>query len=382
MERYKYVNIDLMNMYKQVNIIGAGVIGLYLAEKLANSGIKVSVYDSKKKIDQDSKKASGILSVKGIKRLKLDYSSSKINELNGAILYSNSRNIKVKSKITQAFVLDRGLLIKKLYKNAIAAGADVVLNKRLNPKDIRTMQENSSNIIVGADGVISTVANTLGFEPIKRYIFTYKAEYTHSNIEDRNMVELFFSKKIVNGFFGWVVPYSNSKLELGIGTDSKAGESSKNAFDRFLKSERITEILKGSHNTDIHASIIPISRRKKTVRKNVILVGDSAGQTKSTTGGGIVFGMSCANIAAECITNNIKRGLNLGSYEKIWRRRYGTDLLLHDILHKYYSTFNKSFDRLIGISNSLGLNNFLEEYGDMDSPSLMIKRFLLRNRSN
>lgn len=371
-----------MNMHKQVNIVGAGVIGLFLAEKLANSGIRVSVYDGKKRIDQDSKKASGILSVKGIKKLKLDYYNSKINELNGAILHSNSNNIKVKSKTTQALVLDRGLLAKKLYKNAIDAGADIVLNKRLSPEDIRIMQENSSNIIVGADGAISSVANTFNFDPIKRYVFTYKAEYTHSNIRDKRMVELFFSGKIVNGFFGWVAPHSDSKLELGIGTDDRIGESSKNAFDRFLQNERIKEILEGAHNTNIYASIIPISRRKRTVIKNVMLVGDSAGQTKSTTGGGIIFGMLCANITAHCIINNIKKGSNLNSYERMWRYKYGTDLLLHDILHKYYSTFNKSFDRLIRISNILGLNNFLGEYGDMDSPSLMIKRFLLRTHSN
>ncbi len=382
MERYKYIKNSLMEMYKRVIVVGAGVVGLYLSKKLADSGIEVKVFDGKKAVDQDSKKASGILSIRGIKRLKVDYSNSKINELYGAIIHSNSNSMQVKAKTAQAVVLDRGLLVKEMYKNAIAAGADVVLGKRINQKEIRIMQEDTSNIIVGADGAISTVANSFDFEPIKRYIFTYKAEYTFQNDGiNRRKVELFFSQKIANKFFGWVVPYSNLELEIGIGTSSRANESSKKAFNRFLKNERIKEILDGSHNTGNYAGVIPVSRRRRTVIKNVMLVGDSAGQTKATTGGGIVFGLSCASIAVQSIIDNIRKGSGLNSYERKWRSRYGMDLWLHDKIYKYYSTFDKSFDRLIGISNILGLDSFLSKYGDMDSPRLMIKRFFLRDFS-
>lgn len=129
----------------------------------------------------------------------------------------------------------------------------------------------------------------------------------------------------------------------------------------------------------MHASIIPISRRRRTVIGNVMLVGDAAGQTKATTGGGIIFGMSCANVAVESISRNIERGTPLTYYESAWRRRYGLDLKMHDLLHTFYSDFGGSFSRIIGMGSRLGIDRFFSTYGDMDSPSLMLKRLFFRH---
>ena len=142
-------------------------------------------------------------------------------------------------------------------------------------------------------------------------------------------------------------------------------------------------MIKGAERATGYASIIPLEARKKTVSGNVILVGDAAGQVKATTGGGIIFGIACARMAAKTIENNIKKGTNLNSYEKLWRSKYGFDLKLHKFIHSYYSSLTtKRFEVFIKLAKLFGAEDFFGRYGDMDSPSLMVKRLFLRNGSS
>jgi flavin-dependent dehydrogenase len=72
-------------------------------------------------------------------------------------------------------------------------------------------------------------------------------------------------------------------------------------------------------------------------------VGDAAGQTKPTTGGGLFYGLLCAQFAAETAILAFKRGDFsagfLSRYEKRWKRRLGLELKV-DFL------FRRLFERL------------------------------------
>jgi hypothetical protein len=55
------------------------------------------------------------------------------------------------------------------------------------------------------------------------------------------------------------------------------------------------------------------------------------------------------------------------------------DLKMHDFLHNYYSNLRVSnMEVFLKVSKMLGAEKFFSEYGDMDRPSLMLKRFFLR----
>ncbi|MEM3827561.1 MAG: NAD(P)/FAD-dependent oxidoreductase, partial [Candidatus Micrarchaeaceae archaeon] len=304
---------------KEIKIVGAGVIGLTLASKLANEGLKVEVFDSKKSVREGANKASGILSKSGLEETGLNYRQSVINTLKGAILHAGNETLKVKAKDDMAFVLDRGKLAELCYKDAKEAGAEIELGRRVSKEEL-IKWERERKIIVGADGAVSTVANTFGFPGIKEYALTYKVEYSNARVEDKEMVGLFFNSRI-HRFFGWSVPYSAERLELGIGISNRAKRSSANAFEEFVKEKAVTKLIVGARMERGYASIIPLSIRKETVRGNVMLIGDAAGQVKATTGGGIIFGTLCAGIAARVIMDNIKGGLPLSNYETIWRKQ-------------------------------------------------------------
>ncbi|MEM3019769.1 MAG: NAD(P)/FAD-dependent oxidoreductase [Candidatus Micrarchaeaceae archaeon] len=363
---------------KSVCIIGAGTIGLILAKTLAASGIEVDVYESKSNVSDGSEKASGIISKIGLDRIGVEYKKSIVNKLSGAILHSGSRKLRIKSNDTKAYVIDRGKYVEECASEAKREGAKIYTNTRFSPNDLIRLKD-QYDAIVGADGAVSTVAKTFSFPPIGSYVLTYKAEYSGADVGETDVVDLFFDNTMMHNFFGWSVPYSHDIMELGLGIDSAYKKNSKAVFDRFVKKPEIAEMLKSSNMVSGHASMIPLETRQKTVIGNVLLVGDAAGQTKATTGGGIVFGSGCASIAADSITRYINQGIPLSRYERAWRRKYGFEMFLHKKIHNLYSSSSPArMDRIFNVVKAIGGEKFLGSYGDMDRPSIMLKRLIFR----
>jgi digeranylgeranylglycerophospholipid reductase len=358
---------------RKVIIVGGGIVGLHLARRLAERGVEVELNESKRDISEGADKASGILSISGLKKIGIDYGDSIVNTLYGAHLVAGRENLKIASKKPMAYVLDRKRLAKSCETAAVRAGARIKLGSRLNKEHIRELAKDNSNIIIGADGAVSMVASAFGFPSIKEYVLTYKAEFKSEEIVDTGMVGLYFSKGFAKGLFGWHVPYSKNTVELGLGIDHRAKTTSSSAFASFMKDEASRSVVKTEGRAlSTHASMIPLSTRLKTVKGNVALVGDAAGQVKATTGGGIIYGCLCAEILSKVIGE----GKPLSEYERLWRRSYGRDLGFHKLAHSYYSA--SDLQRTFRILKILGMDGFLGKYGDMDSPSLILKRFLLR----
>ncbi len=359
-----------------VAVIGGGTAGLILAKDLALNGIDVDVYEAHGEIGYGAEKASGILSIEGLSQLGINYKEAVVNTLYGATIYGQREKMLIKAKRKMAYILDRKKLAMICAKEAEGAGARINLNAKIGKE--RLEQLRSEKIIVGADGPVSNVASFFSFPKMDSYILTYKAEFSGASIPDKECVELFFSN-ISKKFFGWTAPYSDSVLEVGIGEWMKTRRNSYSVFSEFLKTKTITEEVGNASKRSGLASLIPFNVRKRTVKGNVILVGDSAGQVKSTTGGGIIFGGLCAKMAADVITQHIRFGRPLSDYEKLWRRKYGMDLGLHKILHSYYSRIGgRGMDLMIKFSKVFGIDSFLGEYGDMDRPSVVIKRLFIK----
>ena len=357
-------------------IIGGGIVGLHLARRLAERGVEAELYEAKRDVSEGADKASGILSISGLKRIGLDYEESMVNTLYGAYLVAGKEKLKIASKAPMAYVLDRKKLAKSCEKAARKAGATIHLGQKIGKAELLELAADKSNNVVGADGGVSHVASAFGFPAIKDYVLTYKAEFECEEVEDKNMVGLYFSRSFAKGLFGWHVPYASNIVELGLGVEHRAKTPSSAAFNLFSKSEELKSVIntKGAA-LSARASMIPISTRAKTVKGNVALVGDAAGQVKATTGGGIIYGCLCADILSKTIAN----GKPLSEYEKAWRSAYGKDLGIHRIAHSYYS--NSNLQRTFRILRILGMDGFLGRYGDMDSPSLILKRFLFRGLS-
>ena len=71
---------------------------------------------------------------------------------------------------------------------------------------------------------------------------------------------------------------------------------------------------------------------RKTCGERILVVGDAAGQVKPTSGGGIYYGMLCADIAANTLNTALHRDdlsvKNLSRYDREWRRKLGREIMI------------------------------------------------------
>lgn len=371
----------LHDKYTGAVIIGGGVVGLHLARRLAELGVEAELYESKQDVSEGADRASGVLSIRGLGRTGLDYRGAIVNTLNGAYISAGRERIRVRSSVPMAYVLDRGKLAKLCKRGAESAGARIVLGSRISRERMHELSM-QGKIIVGADGAVSTVASAFHFPAISDYVLTYKAISKGADVAERDMVGLYFSGEFARGLFGWHVPYSEETVEFGIGVGHRVGMTSRRAFDSFMGSGAADPRLIGRIGRGL-ASMIPLSPRRITVKGGVALVGDAAGQVKATTGGGIIYGCLSAELLARSIRDSVERGAPLSLYERAWRRSYGADLMLHRAWHSYYSRVGtKGVEWTVRLARMLGLDGFLGRYGDMDSPRLTLKRFVLRHLSD
>ena len=108
----------------------------------------------------------------------------------------------------------------------------------------------------------------------------------------------------------------------------------------------------------------------KTYGDRLGVVGDAAGQVKPTTGGGIYFGLLCADIAA----NHLHRALesddlsakSLAGYEQEWRKKLGQELKIGYGARKLYERMSDAqIDRVFDIIKSRGIDEALLKAEDL-----------------
>jgi flavin-dependent dehydrogenase len=136
-------------------------------------------------------------------------------------------------------------------------------------------------------------------------------------------------------------------------------------FDWFLE-EICSKLDKNKLKTEnFFVDVVPFSVRPKIQKKNVYLVGDAAGQVKSTSGGGIYYGCKSAWLAGKTIETK--------DYEQKWRKSIGKDLEQHLHARKLINglDYNSLSLFLRGIS-ILGIGNLLNNY-DMENISSIFR---------
>jgi len=261
----------------RIAIIGAGISGLYLAWKLSEKGYDVTVFEKKEKIGQEV--CSGLFSKRILEFIP---ESRKLiqNRINYVILRFPKKTIKVEfSKVF--FVISHFELDKLVADLAQKAGANLLLSHNIGeiPKGY--------DKIIGCDGANSFVRKSLELpEPKYRLgILGFKKELSSSNF-----VETWPCK---NGFI-WKIP-KGKEIEYGILAKSK---EAKLIFDEFLKKKNI--ILERTKSKIVPQGFIMPSNPLIT------LCGDATGLTKSWSGGGVMWGLTGAEILLKTFPDFLK----------------------------------------------------------------------------
>jgi digeranylgeranylglycerophospholipid reductase len=291
-------------------IVGAGICGLYLAWKLTERGQDVTVFERKKKIGKEA--CSGLFSEKILKFIP---SCEKLvqNRINYALIHFPKRTLKLifseKFLVMSHAELDR--IVAKLAKKS---GAEIILGK-----NIKAFPEGFDKII-GCDGPMSSVRKIL---KIKEPGFRIAIQGFLKKKDNSDFVETWPTK---NGFL-WKIPRGD-KIEYGIIENSL--EDCRKHFEKFLLAKKIR--LK-----DLTSGLVPAEYSKFLVPKNklVTLCGDSAALIKPWSGGGVIWGLTAADML-------IKKFPDFLGYRNSAKRFFYNKILFSRILTKvvYFLGFN------------------------------------------
>ncbi len=157
-----------------------------------------------------------------------------------------------------------------------------------------------------------------------------------------NSVEVFFGKDYAPGFFAWIAPKRNGRAKVGL---AAAKGNPKEYLKRFMLRHPIaSQKLRKARILSLSFNPITVSGPiSKTYTNGLLAVGDSAGYVKPTTGGGIIFGMSSAKIAANIARAALQRNDFsadfLRKYQERCNKNLGFDI---NAMVKFRKMFNKN----------------------------------------
>jgi len=231
---------------------------------------------------------------------------------------------------------------------AIEAGANRVAVTVKGPDGVETVE---GRIVVGADGPQSIVRRELDLPEPDEFlqgILAFDEAPDHGDFVDVHLT--------VPTFFAWRIPRGDAGVEYGLAAPT--GSGFRERFDAFLADYGVTP-------ASTHAGRIPIGPPERVTTYRGLLVGDAAGQTKPFTGGGILYGLAAADIAAETV--DPADPATVAEYETGWRAALGREIRLGRWLRRGYSA-PRPVQRA-------GLRLFEGEIGvHMDRPSSLFSR--------
>jgi digeranylgeranylglycerophospholipid reductase len=243
-------------------------------------------------------------------------------------------SFRVQKETPQAYIVDRSAFDSVIARRAQGQGADYLLDSQVRNVaivgDLVRVEVGSGGqkadfegkTVVIASGFGSQLPPSLGLGKSGDFVMGAQAEVEAKGIDE---VEVYFGNHIAPGFFAWLVPTSQGRALAGLLSRHHTGSYLESFLVNLANHGRIA-----SSEAKISYGAIPLKPLPKISRERVVVVGDAAGQVKPTTGGGIYYGLLCAQIAADTLHQALEShdfsAKVFGSYEKKWRRLLSKEL--------------------------------------------------------
>ncbi|MBI3990040.1 MAG: NAD(P)/FAD-dependent oxidoreductase [candidate division NC10 bacterium] len=344
-----------------VIVVGGGPVGCYAAFVLAGEGIEVLVLEEHPAIGYPVD-CSGVVGAEAFDAFDLSREPI-LDEVRMVRLISPSgESLSYRSAEPFAYVTDRAAFDQVIARKALDVGAVIQTGCRV--VDLRPAQAAIEVVIeeerrgaaegrydgkggqrtflarmaILAGGPWYKLQEKLGMGTPKALLRTAQAEMEVVGLPE---AQVLFGRAVAPGSFAWFLPFRREGhlfARVGVSSREPALPYFKQLHERFRASGYLADPAPSAR-----AWVIPIAPLSRTVADRVLAVGDAAGQTKPTTGGGLFYGLLCAQFAAGTAAEAFRAGdfsaRFLERYEKRWRQRLGPEL-------KVASFFRGLFERM------------------------------------
>jgi len=327
----------------KIFIIGSSIAGATAALALARKGFDVEVFEQKPFAEVHKKLCGNIVTSAFFsisRELGLNAKKIVLKKFNKAHFFSKNKRITVD---IEDYLISRKELLFQLVSKAKSEGAVFNFNSTFlkfekRGKNYKLFIKKGSKeivketeVLIGADGVLSRVAKSAGFKQ-KKFVAAIQAE-TKTDCPS-NEYFVFFGKEF--GLYSYLFPSD------GI---AKIGSVAQNFshFVKFLKVKKVTN--QRAHPIPFYG---PFSKFRKG---NVWLIGDSAGMIKFSMGG-IIPSMHAAIALADFLKGDTKK-----------LRKLKKDLFVQYLILKAIRRLkDKDFDYALNlIENDKRLRDFLKK---------------------
>jgi len=189
-------------------------------------------------------------------------------------------------------------------------------------------------------------------------------------------IEIFVGNSIAPRSFAWIVPLKNKNLRIGLSTY----QNSPLFLKSFLKNLKLKGRIK-EDNLHFMRRPIPLGAIRNTYTDRLLVVGDAAGHVKPTTGGGIYFGLLCADLAIETTIAAFKAkdfsSNFLRRYEINWKKKIEFDLTMGLYLRKLVVYLNdEQIEKLFRFCSEEPIQRLIEKYANFDHQGRFIKELI------
>lgn len=377
-----------------VVVIGGGPVGSYGALHLAKKGVSVTVYEEHPEIGVPSH-CAGHISIRSLRSMGLYPLPDGIIENNFSVanFYSpqgTKFSLHLACPVTTA--INRAKFDQYLAAQAKDAGVEFKMSTRVESllkqngcvKGISvkgadgSKADVNSKVVFDAEGISSRLLRQAGLRTLNPRGLVYAVETEIEGVQDIEMdaVEVYFGKNIAPGFYGWLIPRPDGSAKLGLATNRgdpraylKRLMTKHPVASKQLARAKILTV--GYHAISLAG---PIGR---VYAGGFMAMGDCASQVKPTTGGGVIFGLTCAREAAKIATQAIQNGNVSANALQPYQKRCD-ELLNFDIrtmlrLRQFINSLSdKKLDEMLRVVGKLGVDKALSDVDEIDYQGKML----------
>jgi digeranylgeranylglycerophospholipid reductase len=371
---------------RDVLIIGGGPSGLRLAGRLAEKGLDVLVLEKKPRVGGNVV-CTGIVGKEVFPSFGLD-TDSVIQEIREARLVSPfGTAVTYRHSRPFACVVDREKLDSGIAASAVRAGAVLSLGSRaddisVEPGGVRVTVRTSGQESVRHTAAMAVIASGVDYGLQKRAGLSYprtflKGAQAEVPIAGRDLTTIFFGRSVAPGAFAWSVP-AGDKARVGLLT-----RKDPRTLLRKLLHASSPSAAGDPGPAEIRTKAVAQGLLARTTGDRILSVGEAAGQIKTTTGGGISYGLLCADLAAEALRECFERSSfgasALAGYEARWRKAIQREILVGYYTRRMCSRLSDGqVEGLFHLAQTDGIIPIIRETADFDWHSGLIFALLQR----